>query len=102
MSLFTGRKPAKPFVFDSEYRSSESSGPSNKSSERGLVSFFDDEPVEQGPKTEWTSNSAPEEDLQEGMDDYTKGKDEETDDIKYLIASMPHNASKSDRHKSDS
>ena len=96
MSYFSGRKAAKPFAFDYDYRSSESSGNGNKSSEKGLVSFFDDEPVDtSNRRTEWSATPVTEEDLREGMDDYKKTNEEDTEDIKNLIAAMPHNVSKS-------
>lgn len=86
----------KPFAFDADYRSSDSSGQGNKSSEKGLVSFFDDEPVENSNRrTDWSAAPAREEDLREGMDDYKKATEEDSEDIKKLIASMPHNMNKS-------
>ena len=94
MSFFQPpKKPGKPFAFDSDYRTSESSAANDKG-QKGLVSFFDDEPPDtQSRKTEWSAQRAPEEDLREGMDDL-RISEEETPDIKDLIAAMPHNVSK--------
>ena len=89
------KKPGKAFAFDSEYRGSESSS-RDQSSGKGLVSFFDDEPVDCGSrKTEWSAQTAPEEDLREGMDDFRKCEDD-GEDLKELIESMPHNLLKKD------
>lgn len=86
----------KPFAFDADYRSSESSGQANKSSEKGLVSFFDDKAVENpNHRTDWSAAPAREEDPREGMDDFKKATEEDPEDIKKLIASMPHNINKS-------
>jgi len=92
------RKP-KAFAFDVDYRSSESSD-APKSSSGGLVSFFDDEPVDTKNRrtpTEWSAAPAPEEDLTEGMDDFKRNPEssrEDSDDLKDLIAAMPHNIAK--------
>ena len=89
------RRPPKPFSFDRDYQSSAPAPavPAEQPRSKGLVPFFSDEPVEKSiSRTEWTASSAPEEDLREGMDDYHRlSKEGEDDEIKQLIASMPHN-----------
>ena len=95
------RQQQRTFAFDGDYRSgSSSSVPAPESASpgpRGLVSFFQDDPVDTSnrlsSRTQWSATSAPEEDLREGMDDYarpTRGE-ETSEDLKDLIASMPHN-----------
>ena len=64
------------------------------------MSFFDDEPVDTTNRrtpTEWSATPAPEEDLTEGMDDFKRNPQssrEESEDLRELIASMPHNLAK--------
>jgi hypothetical protein len=60
--------------------------------EGGLVSFFADEPAPTR-STEWSATPVTEEDLREGMDDY-KRSEESGEDLKDLIAGMPHNIAK--------
>lgn len=76
------------------------------SGSRRFVSFFEDEPVDTNnrpsSRTQWSASSAPEEDLREGMDDYARPNPSEDncDDLKDLIAGMPHNVLA--RHSKDS
>jgi hypothetical protein len=71
------------------------------SGSRGLVSFFQDDPVDAtnrpASRTQWSDSAAPEEDLREGMDDYARvsPNEETSEDLKDLIAGMPHNKLKS-------
>lgn len=86
------RNPSKPFAFDGDYRDNhqECGGPRGE-----LVSFFETEPVQpQGRSTEWTASPVSEEDLKEGMDDFAKSEEPSSEDLKELIASMPHNIAK--------
>ncbi len=100
------RKP-KAFAFDGEYRTSVSSDAQKSSSTTGLVSFFDDEPVETTNRrtpTEWSAAPAPEEDLTEGMDDFRRNPQssrEESEDLRELIAAMPHNVAKRQQDSSN-
>ena len=57
--------------------------------QRGLLSFFSDEPAPTR-STEWSATPVTEEDFREGMDDYQRSE-EPGEDLKDLIASMPHN-----------
>jgi len=100
-------RPNQPraFAFDNDYRTGSSNAPETSSSSSaprgGFVSFFEDDPVDTTnrppSRTQWSASAAPEEDLREGMDDYTRpGPSEEpSEDLKELIASMPHNKIKS-------
>lgn len=90
MSFQPPRRPAKPFAFDGDYRTSSSS--TQDRGESGLVSFFADEPAPTR-STEWSATPVTEEDLREGMDDY-KRSEESGEDLKDLIAAMPHNVAK--------
>jgi hypothetical protein len=97
-------RKAKPFAFDGEYRTSES----NRAPATGLVSFFDDEPVDTTNRrthTDWSAAPAPEEDLTEGMDDFKRkpqSSREESEDLRELIAGMPHNVAKHQQNTSHS
>ena len=96
---FPRQQQQRTFAFDGDYRSGSSSSvpaaDSASSGPRGLVSFFQDDPVDtanrSSSRTQWTATSAPEEDLREGMDDYARPTPETSEDLKDLIASMPHN-----------
>lgn len=91
MSGFPSRA-TKPFAFDGAY--TKRAGTDSECTEKGLVSFFDEEPVntKNGQKSDWSAGAAPAEDLSEGMDDCRGGSSEELpDDLKNLISSMPHN-----------
>ena len=91
MSYPAPRKPAKGFAFDSDYRVASSNSAEEHSSRGGLVSFFSDEPPQaRNTNTEWSATPVTEEDLREGMDDY-KRAEESGEDLKDLIAAMPHN-----------
>ncbi len=86
------------FAFDGDYRTGSSNVPESVSSgPRGLVSFFQDDPVDTtnrpSSRTQWSATAAPEEDLREGMDDYARPNpaEETSEDLRDLIASMPHN-----------
>ena len=97
MSQWPVKKQTKPFAFDGEYRESSSS-----SEPRGeLVSFFDSEPVQTQvvrSTTDWTATRVTEEDLKEGMDDYKTSEEPASEDLKDLIASMPHNVARRGAH----
>lgn len=90
MSFYQSRKASKPFAFDGDYRSASSSDQARN--DGGLVSFFADEPAPTR-STEWSATPVTEEDLREGMDDY-KPSEDSGEDLKDLIAGMPHNIAK--------
>jgi hypothetical protein len=96
MSFPQQRKPVKPFAFDSDYRTASSCTASDAKVE-GLVSFFSDEPTPTR-STDWSATPVPEEDLREGMDDF-KRSEESGEDLRDLIAAMPHNVSKRELKK---
>ncbi len=79
---------SKPFTFDQDYRKTSSST-ERKRDEGKLVSFFDDEPAP-SKSTEWSAATVTEEDMREGMDDTARGEDA-SEELKDLIARMPHN-----------
>lgn len=95
---FGGKKQSKPFAFDGDYRDNQTS---DLPREEKLVSFFDDEPAHtQSNNTDWAASRVSEEDLREGMDDYKKSE-EGSEDLKDLIASMPHNIAKHSKKTSE-
>jgi hypothetical protein len=96
MSFPPPRRPPKPFAFDGEYRTA-STGTSTDKPAGGLVSFFSDEPPP-ARSTEWSATPVTEEDLREGMDDY-KRSEETGEDLKDLIAAMPHNVARRDQQR---
>ena len=57
------------------------------------MSFFSDEPPPTR-STEWTATPVTEEDLREGMDDYKRSQESGEEDLKDLIAAMPHNVAR--------
>jgi hypothetical protein len=91
MSFPPPRRVPKPFAFDGDYRTASTSDQPDKL-QGGLVSFFCDEPAPTR-STEWSVTPVTEEDLREGMDDY-KRSEESGEDLKDLIASMPHNVAR--------
>ena len=96
MSFPPSRRPPKPFAFDGEYRTASTETGADKQT-GGLVSFFADEPPP-ARSTEWSATPVTEEDLREGMDDF-KRTEESGEDLKDLIAGMPHNVARRDQDR---